>query len=236
MKSIPTYSCPLSADVPLAPGSEESPSPRASPSTLETNHLLLARKPIGRNPAPSSPRSLFGDVFRGPEAELAWAPPRKNKGGVALLAFFGVTLQRTPPPPPEFATGTFPSVQITTTWNGARRGAGWRRFPKFWGPSGSASSPLKTRSEAAPPTCSWRDLGHKHQPHEAKVRSKAGKLRGAAALRAAGKGLPVCRGGCARPGWGQRLFSAGSELSFAARREFPTPPTAMSPLSRISAR
>lgn len=31
LKSIPTYSCPRSADVPLAPRSEESPSPCAFP-------------------------------------------------------------------------------------------------------------------------------------------------------------------------------------------------------------
>lgn len=51
LKSIPSYSCSRSADVPLASRSEESPSPRACPRTLETNHPLLARKPIGRNSA-----------------------------------------------------------------------------------------------------------------------------------------------------------------------------------------
>lgn len=233
MKSIPTYSCPRSADVPLAPGSEESPSPRASPRILETNHPLLAGKPIRAKLGALIAAIAFRGRFSGTRSRADLGTTPQKRGGVALFAFFEVTLQRTPPPPPppSLPPGTFPSAQITTTWNGARRGAGWRRFPKFRGPSGSASSPLKTRSGAAPRTCSWRDLGHKHQPHGAKMSSKAGKLP-----RAAGKGLSVCRGGCARPGWGQSLFSIVSELSFAARHEFPTPPTAMSPLFRLPAR
>lgn len=134
---------------------------------------------------------------------------------MALLAFFEVTLQRTPtlPPPPEFATGTFPSALITTIWNGGRWGARRRCFPKFSGPPGIPSSPLKTWLGAAPRTCSSRDLGHKHQPRGAKIRSKRGKLCGAAALRAAGKGFPCAGGAVPARGGG----SASSQLFLNCR-------------------
>lgn len=177
--------------------------------------------------------TAFRVRFSGTRTRAGLGTTPQKQRGVALLAFCEVTLPRTPalPPLPEFASGAFPSALITTTRNGGQRGARRRRFPKFSGPPASPSSPLQTRLGAAPGTCSSRDLGHKHQRRGAKICSEPGKLCGAAALRAAGKGLPVS---C--PGWGQRLSPVVSQLSLAARHEFPTPRTAMSPLSRLSAR
>lgn len=135
LKSIPTYSCPRSADVPLAPGSEESPSPRASPRILETNHPLLARKPIRAKLGALIAAIAFRGRFSGTRSRADLGTTPQKRGGVALFAFFEVTLQRTPPPPPppELATGHLP---LCANHNDLERGTAGSRLetlPKIQG-------------------------------------------------------------------------------------------------------
>lgn len=111
-----------------------------------------------------------------PRAGLGITPYKQR--GVSLRAFFEVCLQRPPlvPPSPECGTGTFPPALITTTWSGARRGPGWRRFPKFSGPPGSSSSPLTARSGTAPRT--WgTNINPGGQKFAPKPANSAGLLR-----------------------------------------------------------
>lgn len=209
MKSIPTYSCPRSADVPLAPRSEESPSPCAFPPHPRNQPPAFGQETDWAKLGALIAVIAFRGRFSGTRTRAGLGTTPQNQRGVVLLAFFEVTLQRTPPlpPPPEFATGTFPSALITTIWNGGRRGAGRRCFPKFSGPPGIPSSPLKTWLGAAPRTCSSRNLGHKHQPRGAKICSKRGKLCGVPRSGQRGRGSRV-PGGLCLPGVGAaRLLS-----------------------------
>lgn len=226
MKSIPTYSCPRSADVPLAPGFP--PHPRNQPPAFghETD-----RAKLGALIAAISFRVRFSGSR--PRAGLGSTPHKQR--GVALFAFFEVPPQRTAPvpPPPEFATGTFPSALITTTCSGGRRGAGWRRFPKFSGPLEAPPRPPKPGWEQPRGPVARRIWGSSINPGGQKSAPKPANLAGL--LRSGQRGRVPVAGGSACPGWGS-LFSLVSELSLAARHEFPTPATAMSPLSRLSAR
>lgn len=147
---------------------EGSPCPLWLPA-LSDHDPLLAAKSIGQNSALWLSCNFSGAFFRGAVPRFAWATPRRALRASLSLLFEGDSVEEHLPQPPEFAAGTLPAPVITTSWNGARRGAGRRCSTRFGDTPGSPSPAPKAWLGAAPRTCSSQELGHKLQPLGAKI-------------------------------------------------------------------